>query len=268
MFNDMFRRYSFNYNNKLLKLLQPWQDNLAITHFCTYQLTTSGHYNFFGSHLPFTEYFYSEKLYQNCPFLLHPDNYKSGISLSKCIPDPFFQNSQNSINNKFNMDLSLTIIEKNAKGIRGYAFASKPGIPYLDTLYLNEIPLFQLFIRRFKEEFKPVLAKLEHDLIDLGSLIGKSFFTKKVNPVAKVNNREKMLKMIGVDLPPALTNAEKGIVKEISKGYTAKEIGEKLHLSKRTVEHYLESLKGNFNCSSKSHLVKKAQELSSLGYFD
>lgn len=264
----MLRTYTSFHNKKLLKLMQPWHDSLAVKHFFYYQMTKSGHHHFIGSHLPFLEYYYSENMFQNCPYLLHPDNYQSGVSLSKCIPDPDFKNSQDLISNKFNMNLGLTIIEKHPNGIRGFVFASNSEIPYLNTLYLNELPLFQLFIRRFKEEFKPVLEKMEDNFIDFASVMGKSFFTKKLNVVAKVKDREQMLKKIGIDLPIGLTKADIKLVKEITRGCTAREISENLYLSKRTVEDYIDKLKEIFHCSSKSQLVQKTQELLSLGYFE
>ena len=48
-------------------------------------------------------------------------------------------------------------------------------------------------------------------------------------------------------------------------GETARSIAEKLHLSSRTVESYLENIKNKLNCYQKTELLKKAQELKDYG---
>lgn len=266
MFNDMFRRYSVCCNEKLIKLLKPLEEYLAVKHFCYYKITNQGRYHFIGSHLPYTEYFYAEKLYLDCPYLLHPDNYQSGISFSKNIPDPLFQDSQEQTHQIFDMNVALTVLEKDEDGIQGFAFASNARHPYLETLYFNEIPIFQHFIRVFKDEYRAIIHKMDDDNIDLSTLAGHSFNTKKIDLVAKVKDREEMLRKMGVAIPFRLTRREKEIAKQIARGYTAKEIGMLLNLSKRTAEHYIEILKCIFHCSSKSELIQRTQELAELGY--
>ena len=48
----------------------------------------------------------------------------------------------------------------------------------------------------------------------------------------------------------------------LTKGMTIKQIAETLSLSKRTVEHYLETVKVKLNCLSRSELVAKAFEIN------
>ncbi|MBS3903877.1 MAG: response regulator transcription factor [Simkania sp.] len=49
-------------------------------------------------------------------------------------------------------------------------------------------------------------------------------------------------------------------------GETARSIGERLHLSSRTVESYLENIKNKLNCYQKTELLKRAQELQDYGF--
>jgi DNA-binding NarL/FixJ family response regulator len=45
---------------------------------------------------------------------------------------------------------------------------------------------------------------------------------------------------------------------------TIKQIAQKLNLSPRTVEHYIDTIKGKLNCYSRDELVTKALQLQSI----
>lgn len=267
MFNYMLHRYSITYHDKLIKLLKPLEEHLTVKHFCYYKITNTGHYHFIASHLTFAEYYYDEKQYLNCPYLLHPDNYQTGISLSRSVSDPLFQESQEKTYKIFNMNIALTFLDKTDEGVEGFAFATDSKMPFMEAMYVNEIPIFKHFIRVFKEDFKPIIQKMDEDNIDLSLLVGHDFFNKKVDFTLRVKDREELLKKMGVSIPLRLTRKEKEVAMKIASGYTAKEIGMLMHLSQRTIEHYIDILKMAFHCTSKSELVLKTQELMALGYF-
>ena len=46
----------------------------------------------------------------------------------------------------------------------------------------------------------------------------------------------------------------------VIRGYTAKEIAQKLDVSPKTIEYYIEQLKNKLNCSKKSELIEKSVE--------
>jgi DNA-binding NarL/FixJ family response regulator len=48
---------------------------------------------------------------------------------------------------------------------------------------------------------------------------------------------------------------QKQIVLLLANGFTAKEIGEKMKLSNRTIEKYLDVIKGELNAKTSAHLV-------------
>ncbi len=50
---------------------------------------------------------------------------------------------------------------------------------------------------------------------------------------------------------------EENILKQLVRGKTAKDIGERLKLSRRTIEHYLENIKLKTHCKTKYELVDK-----------
>jgi DNA-binding CsgD family transcriptional regulator len=55
--------------------------------------------------------------------------------------------------------------------------------------------------------------------------------------------------------PPVLDNVALAILQLIREGYTAKEIGLRIGLSSRTIEHKLERLKADFGARSLAHLI-------------
>lgn len=72
-------------------------------------------------------------------------------------------------------------------------------------------------------------------------------YLKKISPL---ENRDRFL-VHGQEI----TRSEMKILNLLIRGKTAKEIGERLYLSKRTVETYLDRVKDKFNVSTKSQLV-------------
>lgn len=267
MFEYMIRKYSHGNYKKIKKMLLPLENHLAIKHFSYYKITNEGQHHTIGSNLSFGEYFYSNKLYLNCPFLLHPSNYETGASLSKGVGDSNFQETQKQINDNCGIEIGLTLIEKTQDGIEGFCFASNVNMPSAETLYVNEMPLLKHFVRMFKEEFKETLLKINDDNIDLSKITGHNFYAQKNDLVVKVKDRELLLKKMGIELPYHITKSQKEVAKLISNGYTAKDIAKLLKRSPRTIESYIEEIKDIFYCGSKPELILKTQELATLGYF-
>lgn len=58
-----------------------------------------------------------------------------------------------------------------------------------------------------------------------------------------------------------LTEREGHCLFYLVRGKTAKEISEKLYISRRTVEQYIDSIKVKFNCKKKSDLIEKAIQI-------
>lgn len=59
----------------------------------------------------------------------------------------------------------------------------------------------------------------------------------------------------------ALTYRQTDCLVKWVQGMTAKQIGESLNISKRTVEHHIERIKNLLSCESKTELIKKALSL-------
>lgn len=91
------------------------------------------------------------------------------------------------------------------------------------------------------------------DVSKIFTILNDFFITKKT-----IDRDKKYINKI------KLTKREAECLSLILRGKTAKEIGNLLNISGRTIEHYFSSLKEKFNCSTKSMLIETAL---TYGYF-
>jgi hypothetical protein len=87
-------KYSKGHNRSLLKFCDPLFRHLGANHFCYYKVTENGFYTTLSSNLSYSEFFFSENLHLNSPFLRAPKYYQEGIILARNIPEEHFQESQ------------------------------------------------------------------------------------------------------------------------------------------------------------------------------
>lgn len=267
MFDSMLQKYTYRYSKKLNGLLEPWAKHLQVKHFCFFKVTNSGHYVSMSSHIPFAEHFFEDKEYVGCPILLNPCNFVGGVSFTNSINDKWFDKHRRINNQKFGMGITLCFVEKSQQGLIGFNFASPSNVPHLDNLHLNELPLFKLFIKRFREDFNSVIRSIDDELVDLAPLVGPDYNSKNYCPmIPKVSDRNAFLKEAGFKFPD-LTPRNLDVLEYIAQGYTSKEIGQILNISSRTVEKHIEALRETFFCFTKLDLTRKAQELKTLGFY-
>lgn len=78
------------------------------------------------------------------------------------------------------------------------------------------------------------------------------FITNRINELQKKLNPK---------LAYGLTQRQYDCLYFLVRGMTAKEIGKKLGLSPKTVEHYLDNIKIKLNCQKRSNLIEKALQM-------
>ena len=265
-FSQMIRKYNSGLNRRVNKFCDPLFDGFGVNHFWYYKVTHEGYYSCLGSHLAWTEYYFSEKLYLPNPYLRHPSNYETGISLIRQVKDDPYQQSLDVGVKNFRINQSLLLLEKTEEGVEGFGFASHLPTKTFESVCMNEIMLIKLFVKKFREEFHPHLCNMSEDLVDIGSLIGHSFYEKTPLQQTPSLDRRLFLKHFNLADILELSKREKEVLYLISKGLLAIQIADQLKLSKRTVEHYIENIKNKLNCTSKSELIQKANEFLSTGY--
>lgn len=265
-FSQMINKYNLRFNHKINKFCTPICDSFGVNQFWYHKVTNEGHYTCLGSNLPWMEYYFAEKLYLPNPFLRNPSNFHSGTSFIRRVKDYSYQKSVDIGVKNFFINQSLLFLEKTKDGVEGYGFATHLPASTFESLCINEMPLLKLFMKKFREEFNPVIGKMSEDLVDIASLIGPTFFENDSTIQTSSIDRKLFLEQFRLAQILDLSTREKEVLFLISKGFFAVQIAEQLQLSKRTVEHYSENIKNKLNCFSKAELIQKAHEFLSLGY--
>ncbi len=154
------------------------------------------------------------------------------------------------------------LLTSKAKGIlQGFSFGlSKHDKNY--TLFTNEVPLLKRFCKEFEARAERFLQKLEP--VDVRQFIGSAFYKRQDWFSLDENKRKNLLVRLNFKVPD-LSPREKEILSLYLQGETARSIAERLYLSSRTVESYLENIKNKLNCYQKTELIKRAQELQDYG---
>lgn len=179
-----------------------------------------------------------------------PDLYKNNekmLLLEEKIP--FFKEDvqENYINQiydqkiLFNHDKPFIIIDKGIEMVEYFIFYISNDSNFYYNFYLNHLDHMRTFIRNFK--------------IKAASLINKADKNKVVMPWRKVKtyNENYLIK----NKKHKITNREMIVLEYSIQGKTAKEIGEILGVSFRTVEAHISNIKNKFLCKTKTELISK-----------
>lgn len=262
-------RFNINHNNAVKRFCIPIYNYFNINHFWYHNITNDGHYTCLGSHAAWTEYYFSDNLYLPNPYLRSPDNFSTGINFIRSVEDNVYLESIDVGIEKFNLNQSLLFLEKTESGVKGYGFASCGPSNSFEALCINELPLLKLFIKRFKENFDPIIKKMQDHSVDLPSLIGPSFYKNNLKTQITLTDNDKNNFIKELQLPDitSLSKRERLILEYVYSGYSASQIAKHLFLSPRTIEHYIENIRNKLNCHSKFELIQIAQEFANLGYF-
>lgn len=163
---------------------------------------------------------------------------------------------------------TFTVIEKNANGSDFYHFANNSTSKSINQVYIESIDLLKLFISHFKDNIqnsKTLLATYDLQFaidpntegfkINANSeaqfMYDKNEFLRSLN----INNTNALI-LPGLKPSKALSKREMECIHHYAKGKMAKDISQLIGLSRRTVEHYLESAKSKLGVSSKNDLIQ------------
>lgn len=266
-FSEMISKFNFQNNNKIKKFCSPLYNHFKVNHFWYHSISDQGFFTCLGSNAAWMEYYFSENLYLPNPYIRSPKNYSTGINFIRKIEDQTYQKSVDIGVRKFNLDQNLLFLKRTKNGVKGFGFASYGSRNEFETLCMNELPLLKLFIKRFEEEFEPLIKKMERNPVEIAKLIGPAFHQKNSSIQLPQISKSSFLDELQFKEITLLTQREKSVLYYVSKGYSAAETAAYLCLSKRTVEHYLENIKNKLNCFSKAELIQSIQEFIHLGYF-
>ncbi|HEX2548408.1 MAG TPA: LuxR C-terminal-related transcriptional regulator [Gammaproteobacteria bacterium] len=158
----------------------------------------------------------------------------------------------------FGVQHTFTIIEKKNGITDCYHFANHSSCRSINQTYLTQLHLLKIFIAFFKEN------------IEKSSCLSKAFDLKfKIDHAANYDTKnycipethqQRLQFMHELTFHPK--NHEITIAPQklkclmlLAQGFSAKQIGLKLHLSTRTVENYLANLRKQLNCRNSKELI-------------
>ena len=264
-FYDIIKGYTSSPEyESVLRLAKPLKDHFGINHFWYTRITFAGKSSHFGTHQGLMEGCLEAGLIDHFATLRHPSLIQPGMSLMKPNGNEKFQKILDWSWEKFQVHFSLTFNQRIPDGIESFGFGTRFKDSIYDESLLNESPLLTHFINVFRAKHQKFIYSVNEVQADLTAYLGPLFYEHPKRLKLPLD-RALFLKEIGSDLP-RFTSREIDILRLLANGFPASYMGEKLHLSPRTVENYLAGLKTKLNCRKKVELIQKARDIAATGY--
>jgi DNA-binding CsgD family transcriptional regulator len=153
--------------------------------------------------------------------------------------------------NEFNVCNGLTFVERFPTHYYMIAFAAPHDNHGILDFYLNNIELLRNFIQGFKEQQQEVLKTLESQPIILPPpLLDENLQEMLLKP------HTKRIQVLFKGQANYITLKEFACIRQLPMGRSAKQIGQDLKISYRTVEQYFERVKKRLGCTTKQDLIQ------------
>lgn len=245
--------YFVRYHKRICKLCQPLQDYLEISTFIYYWVAKDGRYMGLSNNWEYFKHFCSTNAYRHNPFIVDPTLLKSGYILSPSTPDPDFLKALEKVGKNAHLFDPFLIVNREGDSYDGFAFGCSSPITPNSRKYLNHLHLLYKFTDYFVREAKPIIERMKAERFNIAALKGEVFFHRSpLLPLsAKSTLEQEFLKAIS-----PLSARERECLELFQKGHSAQATAAILNLSRRTIEHYFESIKEKFGCSSKWDLLR------------
>lgn len=254
---------------QIKRLTSPLKPAFGLTEFWHYTIRADGTFTYLANHPDISDHYWGSHLYKMCPLFKHPDQVEPLLILSRAFKDKGYNVSQGEIQEKFHMQLPFNIILKQDGIYHGFGFSVRnPEFP-LDSICINQLPRLNQFCEYFMQESASIQKKILDERFNIGKQLGAAFH----KPIPLLHTPAGALKDFYKKLKPSRFNhqnfskREKQCLTLFLQGSSAREIGEKLGLSTRTIETHFVSIKGKLRCRTKSELFKSVQELERFGLF-
>lgn len=264
---DKLYKVSIRFQGKINNAVKPLLDQFGVNYFYYCRVSNSGWYSSFSNNVEWNKWWFDKKIHQEAFYFLQPGHYRNGFTLSFPFFEKQFSQIQKIASEQFDIHYILELTYKSGKGIESYGFSSSQFNHSILAYYLSELSSLKLFFKYFRERHPEIFNQLDENQFNLAKEIGSAFSTA-TTPLFQEHPPFSFFKNIGMDIFSELSQREKQICENLIKGLSANEIAYLFHLSKRTVEYYIENIKGKLNCLSKSELVEKCLDLATVGYFN
>lgn len=224
-------------SDQIRPLVSPILDAFCLDHFSYFSVDEEGSSTCLCSSSAWMEHYFEHELYKSNPFLRHPELVIEGMHWSLRHGDP-----------------SLAVLQKRGSKVIGFSF----GRAKQSYRLMNNLPLVEKACLWFESEAKWAIDQLA--MVPLKPLIGRAFGQGD----GKVDNLDLLMELVGVT-DAGLSRREKQCLFEYIQGKSARLIGEVLGISQRTVESYLETVKGKLRALDRQELIEKGLELWKMG---
>lgn len=268
--NEVVQRYLIKHSDKIRKVTQPLRDIFEITYFTYHRIENDGKYIVLLDRPDWAEHYVLEKIYLNDPYMRHPDVYSSGACLVCSHGSKEYRKKVLTLGKEFlNCDEGLLIIEKGPSFVEFFGYAAEREKCNLSLLYLNHRPLLNTFSQFFKSELTSLLQKQSREGLYLPLEKKEDFYNSEpIAPLVRAHKRELFIKALKLDYTlqaaKLLTVQERACSRLMLECLTVREIGEKLSLSPRTVESYLNNAKNKLGCCTRKEFLEILNKLSEL----
>lgn len=249
---EHLQKYSFKHADRLNKIAAPLAD-LGVDVMTYERFSDDGKFSILTNEYDATGYFYDQELFINNPTFCAPKVRNSGVFFPDM--DPMVFEMQSQVTEKFGIGQIIYFGERVGGEYYGFAFAAHDSGESVFSRFLKRIPLFKAFIRHFMIEARPLITECHENSFDLGAIMGDFYYASPEQQFSSDADEEFLSKLI---TSPELSNREHECIYWLCRGNTAKQIGEKLDLSRRTVEFYLENVKNKWDCWTKEDLIERA----------
>ncbi|MFA6916538.1 MAG: LuxR C-terminal-related transcriptional regulator [Parachlamydiales bacterium] len=267
---EIVQGYLIKHSNQIKRVTQPLKDIFEITYFTYHRIDNKGKYTVLLDRPDWAEHYVSERIYLNDPYMRHPDVYSSGACLVCTHGSLEYRKKVLRAGKEYlNCDEGLLLIEKSPEYVEFFGFAGERAKCNLSLLYLNHQPLLKSFAEHFKAELHHLLYKQSLEGLLLSVEKKEDYFnSEQIAPKIHLKQQERFLRALKMDHHirsfKQLTAQEKACARLLLQSLTARESGEKLLLSPRTVESYLNNAKNKLGCCTKKEFLENLRQLSEL----
>ncbi|PCI39255.1 MAG: hypothetical protein COB50_01395 [Thiotrichales bacterium] len=203
-----------------------------------------------------------EQNYYNCdPLMVHPTNISSGFATWDSYRDGTYASSMlfDAIY-KFNMCNGFSYVEKHGNSFQSFGFSADRENYKMQNAVFNNIKLLKNIIAQVQQYMQLVWKDLCAYSVNGVSLKGDLFHTQPGLVQSKLTMQEKLqflqqIKLLDHRLKNlSISPQERRCIRLYLEGNTAAETAVLLHLSRRTVEGYMENIKEKLCCRYKKNL--------------
>ncbi len=244
---EIIKNHSMKHCRKIQAICDPLLKCLDIPTFSYYRIEPNGRFVALTNQVELLNYYYSEEMYLQNPYLTDPKNFRSGYMVA---PIAFNPEAIKTIHSQFKTYYFFIFLARQNQNIEAFLFANQdPDISKTQSL-LSNVDLFHKFASYFKQKASSLIAGVEKDHFNLKEEKKEGFFASSPFPNQSPERKEFLKKIAPLSLQ------ETRCLDLFKQGHSAQSTAALLNLSPRTVEFYFENIKAKLDCSSKWDLLQ------------